>query len=74
MIPVTLTAAVSVTNPTIQKKTYGLQDPLDLAERTTILIISNEEIEDIIKMFKSFQKTRFSIKGLKNGKDKNVQK
>ena len=69
MVPVTLTAAVSVTNSTIQKKTYGLQGPLDLAERTTILIISNEEIEDIIKMFRSFQKTRFSIKGVKNGKD-----
>ena len=68
MVPVTLTAAVSVTNSTIQKKTYGLQGPLDL-ERTTILIISNEEIEDIIRMFKSFQKTRFSIKGVKNGKD-----
>ena len=71
LTPVRLIAAVSVTNATNQKKTLGLQGPSDLAER--ILVISNEEIEDIIKINKSFQKTRFLIKGVTE-RTKNAEK
>ena len=45
LIPLGLTAAASVTDSTIQKKIYG--------SGTTSLIISNEEIEDILKIVQS---------------------
>ena len=45
LIPLGLTAAASVTDATIQKKIYG--------SGTTSLIISNEEIEDILKKVQS---------------------
>ena len=45
LIPLGLTAAASVTDATIQKKIYG--------SGTTSLIISNEEIEDILKIVQS---------------------
>ena len=34
-------------------ETYGSGRPLDLAQRTTGLIISNEEMKDIMKIVKS---------------------
>ena len=45
LIPLGLTAAASVTDATIQKKIYG--------SGTTSLIISNEEIEHILKIVQS---------------------
>ena len=45
LIPLGLTAAASVTDAPIQKKIYG--------SGTTSLIISNEEIEDILKIVQS---------------------
>ena len=45
LIPLGLTAAASVTDATIQKKIYG--------SGATSLIISNEEIEDILKIVQS---------------------
>ena len=44
MIPLGLTAAASATDGTIQKKIYGLG--------TTALIVSNGEMEDIMKIVK----------------------
>ena len=38
-----------------KKKNHGSVRPSDLASRTTALIISNEEIEDITKIAKSIE-------------------
>ena len=48
----------------IQKKIYGSGGPSNLALHTTELIISNEEIEDIIKIVKSFEGSGLLIKGI----------
>ena len=42
---------------------YGLGHPLDLASCTTALTISNEEIEDIMKIVKSLEESGLLIKG-----------
>ena len=49
LIPLGLTAAASATDAAIQKKVFGSVRPLDLASRMTTLIISNEEMNDIMK-------------------------
>ena len=49
LIPLWLTAATSATNAAIQKKTFGL--------RMTILIISNKEMTDIMKINQSFEES-----------------
>ena len=41
---------MSAADAAIQKKIHGLGCPLDLASRTTALIISNGEMEDIMKI------------------------
>ena len=46
----------------IQKKIYGSGRPSDLTFRTTALIISNEEIEDIMKIVKSLEESGLLIK------------
>ena len=51
-----LTAGIAETDPLIQKKISGL--------RTTTLIISNKEIEDLMKMFKCFEQSGLLIKGV----------
>ena len=53
-LPFGLTALMSATDAAIQKKIYG--------SGTTALIISNEEIEDIMKTVKSIQESGFLIK------------
>ena len=40
----------------------GLGHPSDLALRTTALIISNEEIEDIMKIVKSLEESELKMK------------
>ena len=53
LIPLGLTAATSVTDTAIHKKTFGSGTRLlDLAKQST-LIISNEEMNDIMKIDKS---------------------
>ena len=53
LIPLGLTAATSVTDTAIHKKTFGSGTRLlDLAKQLT-LIISNEEMNDIMKIDKS---------------------
>ena len=56
--PLGLTAAASATDAAIQKKilikTLTGMHPSDLAKQTT-LIISNEEIDDIVKIVKSLE-------------------
>ena len=49
-----LSAAMSATDVAIQKKIYE--------EGTTILIIPNEEVEDIMKIVKSLEKSRLLIR------------
>ena len=56
LLPLGLTAAVSVADASIQKKTYE--------SGTIALIISNEEMEDIIKIIKSRKESRLLIKGI----------
>ena len=57
LIPLRLTSATSATNAAIWKKTFG--------SGMTTLIISNEEINDIMKIVKSLEKSRLLIKGVK---------
>ena len=47
-IPLKLTAAASATDADIYKKMFGSCRPSDLASHVTTLIISTEEINDII--------------------------
>ena len=50
-----LSVAMSATDTAIQKKIHGSGHPFDLASRTTTLIISNEEMEDMMKIVKSLK-------------------
>ena len=54
-IPLGLTAAASVTNAAIHKKMFG--------SGMTTLIISNEELNDIMKIVKSLEESGWLIKG-----------
>ena len=56
LIPFGLTASASATNTAIQINIFGLG--------TTALIISNKEIEDIMKIVKSFNESELLIKGI----------
>ena len=55
------------------KKNYELGRPLELASRTTTLIISNEEIEDIMRIVKSLDESASLVKRI-SGTIKNEQK
>ena len=64
LIPLGLTVAASVIDAAIHKKMFGSgMRPLDLALRTT-LIISNEEMNDIMKIIKSLEESGLLIKGV----------
>ena len=64
LIPLGLTAAASATDVAIHKKMFGSgTHPLDLAKQTT-LIISNEEMNDILKIVKSLEESDLLIKGV----------
>ena len=54
LIPVGLTVAASVTDATIEKKIF--------VSSMTKLIISNEEMDDTMKMIKTFQESGLLIK------------
>ena len=56
LIPLGLTAAASATDAAIQKKIFG--------SGMTTLIISNEEMNDIMKTIKSLENTGLLIKGV----------
>ena len=55
---------MSAAEAAIQKKMYRSDCPSDLAMHTTALIISNEEMEDIMKIVKSLQELELLIKGV----------
>ena len=56
LIPLRLTAVASATDATIHKKIFG--------SGFTILIISNEEMEDIMKIVMSLEDSGLLIKGI----------
>ena len=56
LLPLGLSAGMSAADGTIQKKIYG--------SGTTTLIISNEEMEDIIKIVKSLEGLELLMKGI----------
>ena len=56
LIPLGLTAAAAATDGSIHKKMFGSD--------TTTLIISNEEINDIMKIVKSLEESGLFIKGV----------
>ena len=55
-LPLGLSAGMSTAHAAYQKKIYG--------SGTTALIISNEEMEDIVKTVKSFEESGLLIKGI----------
>ena len=61
LIPLGLTAAASATDAAIQKKIYG--------SGATELIISNEEMEDIMKIVKLLQESELLIKWISETKE-----
>ena len=50
LIPLSLPSGMSAADAAIQKKIYGSSHPLNIPSRTAALIISNEEIKDIMKI------------------------
>ena len=56
LVPLGLTAAASATDAAIQKNIFGSE--------TTALIISNEGMEDIMKIIKSHKESGLLIKGV----------
>ena len=63
LIQLGLTAASSATDAVSQKKDFGSGRPLNVTPRMTTLIISNEEMNDIMKIVKSFEESGLLIKG-----------
>ena len=56
LVPLGLTTAASATDAAVQKKVYG--------SGTTVLIFSNKEMDDIIKIVKSLEESSLSTKGV----------
>ena len=56
LIPLGLTAAASATEAGIKKKIYG--------SGTTILVISNEEMNDIMKIVRALEDSNILLKGV----------
>ena len=63
-LPLELSTGMPAVDAVIQKKTYGSGDPSDLASCNTALIISNEQMEDIMKIVKSLEESALLIKGI----------
>ena len=64
LIPLELKAAASATDAAIPNKMFGSGRPSDLASRMTTLTISNGEMNDIMKIFKSVEESELLIKGV----------
>ena len=63
LIPLGLTAAVSATDAGIHKKILESRN-LSSSHNNTVLITSNDEMEDIIKMVKSLEESGLLLKGV----------
>ena len=70
LIPLGLTAAASATDAAMNNKMFGSGCPSDLASRMTTLIISNEKINDIMKIVKSLEESGLLIKGISENEAK----
>ena len=64
LIPLGLTAAASEPDARIHKKFLGSCHPLKSASHNTTLIISNDVMEDIIKVVKSLEDSALLLKGV----------
>ena len=66
LIPLGLTAAASAADAGIHKKVLGSSRSLDLAlpHNNTTLIISNDEMDDILKIVKSLENSGLLLKGV----------
>ena len=65
LIPLGLTAAASAADAGIhKKKILGSGNPSSSHNNNTVLIISNDEIEDIIKIIKSLEDSGLLLKGV----------
>ena len=64
LIPSELTAAAATTGAMIHKKVFRSGRPSSLASRTMTQIISNEEINDNMKITKFFKESGSIIKGV----------
>ena len=70
LIPLGITAAASATDAALHKKMFGYCCPSDVVwmllshSRTTTLIISNEEMNDIMKIVKSHEEYGLLRKGM----------
>ena len=64
LIPLRLSAGTSAADTAIQKKIYGSGRSSDLALHTTALIISNEEMEDIMKIVKQLEESGLLMIGI----------
>ena len=66
LIPLGLTAAASAADAGIHKKILGSGCPLDLAppHNNTTFIISNDEMDDILKIVKSLENSGVILKGV----------
>ena len=62
LIPLGLTAKASATDAAIHKKMFGFGHPYESASRSTKLIISDEKINDIMKVVKSLKDSGLLIK------------
>ena len=64
LIPLGLSAGMSAADAAMQKKIYESGHPSGLALHATALIISNEEMEDIMKIVKSLEESGLLKKGI----------
>ena len=64
LMPLGLTPAALAADAAIQKTMFGSGHPSGLASFMTTLIISNQEINDIVKIFKLLEKSGLLIKGV----------
>ena len=71
LIPLGITAAASATDAAIHKKIFRSgrprmlsSHPSDLASRMAMLIISNDEVNDIMKIVQSLERSGTLIKGV----------
>ena len=62
LIPLGITVAASAADAGIHKKVFGSGNPS--SSHNTVLIISNDKIEDIIKIVKSLEDSGLSLKGV----------
>ena len=64
LIPLGLTAAALAADAGIHKKILGSGNPSSSDNNNTVLIISNDEIEDIIKIIKSLEDSGLLLEGI----------